>query len=155
KEKEETLDGQAVDLLTVEVPKLPPAVQREYQSLLGPDWNKLRMVVQGKKVVGLFGSDVETLRETLKNIRGGDKGLAEHKTVQTGLARLAPERKLELHVSLLNYLPFNAAPTDKLPAPQAVSTLSSVALTIETDRIQLDLQVPKEDVLWLVKALRL
>src|SRR5262249_50325770 len=71
KPKAETLGGAAVDWLTVEVPGLSAGVLRDYRRLLGPDWNKVRLVVQGKQVVGLFGSDLDTLKETLANLKEG------------------------------------------------------------------------------------
>jgi hypothetical protein len=148
KPKAETLDGAAVDVVTMEVPGLKAKVAREYRQLLGPDWNKVRMVVVGKQVVWLIGSDVATLRQTLRNLKSGDKGLAGHKAVVAALNRLAPERKVELHVNLNNYLGF--------PKEVArVEALSSIALTVEADRVQLEIRVPNSEVRALVQARKL
>jgi hypothetical protein len=155
KAKAEMLDGAAVDVLSVEVPGLKPEVARDYRRLLGPDWNKVRMVVQEKQVVWLIGSDVEALKQTLRNLKRGDKGLAEHKAVAAALDRLAPERKLELHVNLKNYLAYLESNSKDDAGAAAVEALSSIALTVETDRVQLEVRVPNSDVRALVQGMKL
>jgi hypothetical protein len=142
-------------VLSVEVPGLKPEVARDYRRLLGPDWNKVRMVVQGKQVVWLIGSDVEALKQTLRNPKSGDKGLAEHKAVAAALDRLAPERKLELHVNLKNYLAYLQVDAKDDTGAAPVEALSSIALTVETDRVQLEVRVPNSDVRALVRGLKL
>jgi hypothetical protein len=151
----ETLDGASVDLLTMDIPGLKPDVARDYRRLLGPDWNKVRMVVQGKQVVWLVGSDVEALRQTLRNLKAGDKGLAGHKAVVTALDQLAPERKVELHINLKNYIPFSERGVERAGRPAPVEALSSIALTVETDRVQWEVRVPKAEIKSLVHALEL
>jgi hypothetical protein len=155
KPKAEMLDGVAVDVLSVEVPGPKPEVDRAYRRLLGPDWKKVRMVVQGKQVVWLIGSDVEALKQTLRNLKSGDKRLAEQKTVAAALRRLDPERKLELHVNLKDYLGYlqSDAKDDGGAAP--AEGLSSIALTVETDRVQLEIRVPNSDVRALVREMKL
>src|SRR5262249_32028190 len=69
--KAETIDGTRIDFLTVTLPGLKEADEREVRRLFGPDWNKLRMAVLGKKVVVLLGSDKGPLRETLANLKKG------------------------------------------------------------------------------------
>src|SRR5262249_44888151 len=75
KPKAETVGGVPVDWLTVEVPGLEREGRGDYERLLGRDWNKVRLAVQGQRVVGLVGSDVETLKQTLANLKEGKKGL--------------------------------------------------------------------------------
>ncbi len=144
----ETIDEVRVDVLTVEVPKLGGEVLREYQRLLGPDWNKLRMAVLGKQVVMLVGSDKERLRQTLSNLKAGARGLADNKTVTAALARLAPERKVELHVNVTDYAAFL-----EKARPAEDPKLSSFALSIEPDRIQLEVWTPAADVRAVLRAL--
>lgn len=154
KPKAETIGGAAVDWVTVEVPGLKRAVRREYELLMGPDWNKLRLVVQGKRVVGLFGSDVEMLKQTLTNLKEGKKGLAEHKAVVAALKRVDPERKIELHFCLENWGPFqrNEAGWEK---PRPVKELTSLALTLEEDRIGLQIRSAGDEQKEIVKMLGL
>jgi len=151
KPKADVLDGQRVDLLTMDIPRLPDAVQREYRQLLGPDWNRVRLVVLDQRVVFLIGSDVERLRQAVKNVRGGDKGLAGAKPVTAALARLTPERKLEFHADFKNFKAF--VDGTRLEGPG--QALSSTALTVEPDRIHLELRVSPADLKALVRALGL
>lgn len=147
KAKAETIDGLRVDHLSVEIPELPAEVKKEYEKTFGPDWNKIRLAVQGKQVVALLGSDVTRLKETLNNLKTGNKGLADDKAVTATLARLAPERKIEVHMNLAEFQAFldGAKPAGK--------SLSSFALTIEPERLQLEVRVPPADLKALVKAL--
>src|SRR5205807_1727150 len=109
KPKAETIDECPVDWVMVEIPDIKKEVDDEYRKLMGPDWNKLRLAVAGKQVVGLFGSDVQTLKTTIANLKTKEKGLAAHPAVAKALARLSPERKIELHFNLENYGPFMAS----------------------------------------------
>jgi hypothetical protein len=141
KPKAETIAGAPVDWLTVEVPGLKPEVRREYERLLGPDWNKVRLAVQGKRVVGLFGSDMKTLKQTLANLKDEKKGLAAHPPVVAALRRLAPERKVELHLNLQTWLPLQRDGVSGLPeTTRAVKDLTSLALTVEEDRVALQIR---------------
>lgn len=138
-----------MDVLMVEVPKLPAEVAREYQRLLGTDWNKLRLAVQGKHVVLLIGSDVERLEETLRNLKTGTKGLATNNSVTTALGRLAAERKLEFHINFKAYQAFLANQQKK----EGRASLASFALTIEADRMQLEVRAPSADAKAVVRLL--
>jgi hypothetical protein len=153
KGKAEEIDGHEVDWLMVEVPGLPKEVRQDYEQLLGPDWNKVRLVVQGKRVVGLFGSDVDTLKQTLVNLKEGKKGLAENKAVVSALKAVSPERKLELHFNLANYRPY--LEEEKLPQPKPVKELTSLALTVAEDRVQLEIRSSGPELKEIVKMLGL
>ena len=102
-ERAESIDGLRVDHLGIEIATLPEEVRNQYRCLLGPDWNKVRLVVEGRHIVFLVGSDVVRLKETLTNLKTGAKGLAEEKSIAAALGQLAPERKLEFHASVKDY----------------------------------------------------
>src|SRR5262249_19119441 len=155
KPKAETLGGAAVDWLTVEVPGLGAGVLRDYRRLLGPDWNKVRLVVQGKQVVGLFGSDLDTLKETLANLKESRKGLAEHKVLAAALGRLAPERKVEFHFCLENWVPVQRSEPGWAPDSAPVKDLTSLALTVEEDRVGLQIRSSGKEQKEIVKLLGL
>jgi WD40 repeat protein len=155
KAKAEAIGGAPVDWLTVEVPGLEREVRREYERLLGPDWNKVRMVIQGKRVVGLVGSDVETLGQTLTNLKERKKGLTEHAPVAAALRRLSSERKIELHFNLRDWLPLLRRGASGLDAPPPVKELTSVALTVEEDRIGLQVRSAAEEQAAVVRLLGL
>jgi len=56
------------------------------------------MATVGKQIVALFGSsDMDALRETVKNVKEGNKGLAENQAMAAHLKTLPAERKIELH----------------------------------------------------------
>jgi hypothetical protein len=155
KPKAETIGGAPVDWVTVEVPGLKPEVKRGYEMLMGPDWNKLRLVVQGKRVVGLFGSDVDTLKQTLANLKEGKKGLAEHKAIVAALKRLDPERKIELHFCLENWAPFMQSDSSTEPTIKPVRDLTSLALTVEEGRVGLQIRSAGAEQKQIVKLLGL
>jgi hypothetical protein len=67
--------------------------------------------------------------------------LADNKVVTAEFGRLAPERKIEFHFNLRN---LRLYAQDKKPEP--VKGLTSFALTIETDRLQLEIVAAKSEV---------
>jgi hypothetical protein len=148
----EKLGRLRVDVLKVTVPNLPAEVEKGYRELLGPNWNIVRLVVQGKQVVALFGSDLETLRLTLTHLKTGAKGIAEDVRVQKTLARVSPERKIEFHFNLRDYLTITDGRKFK-DVPR--ETLSSLVLTLETDRVQVELKADEADVRPIVEWLDL
>ncbi len=137
--KADKLDGADVDVLSVEVPGLPKDAREEYVALLGPDWNRVKMVTVGKRVVGLFGSDTELLREAVKNVKDEKKGLSESKAFAEHLKGQPAERKVEFHVALGAY----AALLDRKEARP--TAWSSTALVVETDRVEMRLVIPVAD----------
>ena len=151
KTKAETIDGVRVDVLSIDLPQLPAEVQKDYRNLLGPDWNKVRLAVQGKHVVVLVGSDLARLKETLTNLKTGNKGLAEQRSIAEASRRLDPQRKLEFHASLED---FGAYLTGKRATAEG-KMLTSWALTVETDRVQFSMRVPKQDIPDIARALGL
>ena len=153
--KAETIGGAAVDWVTVEVPGLKPEVRRGYEKLMGPDWNKLRLVAVGKRVVGLFGSDVDALKQTLANLKEGKKGLAEHRAIVAALKRLDPDRKIELHFCLENWVPFMRSDGSGEPAVRPVRDLTSLALTVEEGRVGLQIRSAGAEQKEIVKLLGL
>jgi hypothetical protein len=138
----EKLNGRRVDLLTINQPGIRPEEEQRMKSLLGPEWNQLKMVVLEKGVVLLVGSDRGLLLKAVENRLSGAKGLADNKVVAATGAALAPERKLEFFLNLANILALGRDP-GKAPPLEA---LTAFALTIEPDRVQLQIRVPKAEV---------
>src|SRR5262249_7566152 len=144
--KAETVGGAPVDWLTVEVPSLEREARREHERLLGPDWNKVRLAVQGKRVVGLVGSDIEALKQALVNLKEGKRGLGEHAPVAAALRRLSPERKIELHFNLRDWLPLQRRGVSGLPSAQTpVKELTSLTLAVEEDHVGLQVRSAGEE----------
>jgi hypothetical protein len=151
KARAETIDGVRVDLLTVRVNKLNAPAAETARYLFGPDWEKLRLAVLDKKVVLSLGSDKTLLRETLANLKKGAKGLAGNKFVVSTLAGLAPERKLEFHINLERFVPLMKGEVVELRGK--VEGISSIALTVEADWIQLEIVAPKSEVQSFARAI--
>ncbi len=137
--KASKLDDADVDVLSVEIPGMPKAVRDGYVKQLGPDWNKLQMVTVGKQVVGLFGSDTDLLRQAVKNVKEGKKGLAGNKTFAGHLATLPAERKIEFHLAAGPYAALRAG------KPVKPASWSAIGLVLETDRLEIKLVLPVAD----------
>jgi hypothetical protein len=149
--KAETLDGRRVDLLTLMAPDMKEGEDKQMKTLLGPDWNRLRIVVLDRGAVLLLGSDRALLQKTVANRVAGSKGLADNPVVKAALAELAPEKKLEFHVSLAAATALSQDPAKLGP----VQALTSFAVTIEPDRLQLQIRVPGPECTALLRALKL
>jgi hypothetical protein len=139
--KAEKLDGLDVHLLRFKTPGLSDKEQKWLEEAFGPDWGKVRIMVVGKKVVFLAGSNLALARETLANLKKGAKGLAGEKTMAGALARLSKERKMEIHLNLEGLV---LVEQGKKPGPPR--GLTSLALTVEEARVQLEIVAAKSDV---------
>lgn len=139
--KAEKVGGVSVNVVRVTVPDLDRKEREGLEGMFGPDWNRLRLAVEGKKVVFLVGSKTDLLTQTVANLKKGEKGLAADRVITGELARLAKERKLEVHVNLRNIALYQKG---KMPEP--VKGLTSVALTVETDRVQLEIVAARSEI---------
>jgi hypothetical protein len=139
KPKAGKLDDADVDVLSVEVPGMPKEVRDGYLKQLGPDWNKLKMVTVGKQIVALFGSDTDLLREAIRNVKEGKKGLAGNKAFAAHLATLPAERKIEVHQAVG---PYTSLLDGKRVEPKA---WSAIAFVIEPDRLEIKLVLSPAD----------
>jgi hypothetical protein len=139
--KAEKIDGVRLDFLRVTIPDLKDEEKKHLEEMLGPEWSKVRLAVQGKKVAFLAGSHLGLLREALTNIKKESKGLAEDRVVTGELKRLARERKLEVHVNLRNLALFQRG-----KKPEPVTGLTSIALTVEESRVQLEIVAAASEV---------
>jgi hypothetical protein len=153
--KAETMDGVRVDHIQVHFRDLGKETRHQLKQLYGPDWATLRLAVRDKSVVVLLGSDQDLWKETLRNQDKGVKGLADNKVIKEALARLAPERKIELHFCLKHLLPFVDGPEAGKGVKGAVEGFSSVAMIAETDRFQIQITAAKSEVQSFAKMLGL
>ena len=55
------------------------------QQLLGPEWDKVRLVLAGNQIVVLLGSEVELFDAALTNVKDGKPGLAASKSLTEAL----------------------------------------------------------------------
>jgi hypothetical protein len=149
----EKIDGHPVTVLAVRLRKKDAAAVPQLRQLLGPDWNRIRLLVHGKHVAILVGSDVALLRETLKNLKEDRPGLAAAPALKEYHKRVEAGRKLEFHASLQAAAALlRAADLAKPGAFRPGETFSSVALSVEPDRVQLDVWVPSKEFKGIAKA---
>jgi len=127
----------AVGVMRVGLEQKDQPIAAKLTDLLGPEWDRVRMVVVGTHVVLLVGSDVGLLDRTLATLAGKEPPLAK------GLPAVLqpaddPARKLEGHFSFAALANFLGAGT---PA-KGKSGLTSAAMSIESDRLRIDVWVP-------------
>ncbi len=152
--KAERRAGYDVDIVSVKLNERDLPINQQMQQLMGADWDKLRLAIHGKQVVVLLGSDVELLETALANLRDGKPGLAGAKAL-THFGQQAPaSRSAEFHLAAQNWLElFQVDPTRLAPKPG--QSLSSFALTVETDRLRADVYMPTSELRRLAKDKRL
>jgi hypothetical protein len=142
----ETRAGHAVDVVNVKLNKTEAVDAKQLQQLLGPEWDKLRVAVHGKHVVFLLGSEVGLLDATLNNLKDNKDGLAATKLLDTFKKRGDPGRAVELHVAAQKILALTKIPGQFEAAPKkVVPALTSFALSVDEDKIRLDIFIPSPE----------
>jgi hypothetical protein len=144
--KAETLEGSRVEVLRVKLAGADAALAPRLRQLFGPDWNAVRLAPHGKQVAVLFGSDRKLLAETLKNLKDKRPGLAGAKHLAAFGKHSDRGRTAEFHASVQTVLALlNADDLRKAPAA-ADHAMTSFALTVGPERLQLDVWVPSAEV---------
>jgi hypothetical protein len=143
--KAETRAGHAVDIVRIRLGDGEVSATKQLRQLLGPDWNRMRLAVHDDKVVVLLGSDVGLFDRALANLKDGKPGLAESKALAGFNRQASPARRVEFHVAVQTILGLTAPPGDgRAPAPGR--DLTSFALAISPDGLQLDIWVPTSEI---------
>lgn len=152
-EKMEMVEGFEVYNVGVKLKKADAATGPQLRQLLGPDWARVRLGVQGKKVVLLAGSDVKLLGEAMRNLKDSKPGLASSAALGDQAKKLDPARKIELHVSTAMGIALATAADLEKPGKVAANPpLTTIALTVEEDRLQGDLWLPIPEIKVIVKT---
>jgi hypothetical protein len=114
------------------------------KDLFGPQWNRLRVAAVNEQVVVLLGSDLDLLDRAIGNVRDGKPGLEQSAALAQFHKQAAPERRLELHLSLgrLRELLMPAADLPKDFKP--TGACSSISLWTKPTEMGGDLWVPAE-----------
>lgn len=133
-----TVDVVRIQLAERDVPRAKPFMQQ----LLGPEWHNLRLVPRGKQVIAFFGSDLDLLNETLKNLAADKPGLEASAAVKAFQRQAQPSRKIELHLAMASLLAL-IDPTGARAPGRAV--VSSVGLSVGADYLRLDIWVPSQE----------
>jgi hypothetical protein len=151
-DKVEKVGGHEVRQIAVKLPKRDLAVAGPLGKLFGPDWNRVRVAIVGKRIVLLVGSDLGLLKSALVNVAEDKPGLATSKLLADQEKKTDPGRKIELHASAQMVAALAAAGDLETPAKlPAHPPLTSLALAIEPDRLQVDVWVPLEEVKVIMK----
>jgi hypothetical protein len=144
--KAETTDGHKIDVVGIKLEDRDFAAVKHFTQLFGPDWDKARIAVHGKQVIVVLGSDPELLKTVLKNVKDGAKGLGEAKRLEAFAKHADPGRKMEFHVSMQTLLAASEEDWKLLSAVVPKRSVTSFALTVDPDRLQLDLWIPMAEV---------
>jgi hypothetical protein len=143
-------EGRTIETARIGLTGKDAAYGDTLRTLLGPDWNRLRLATHGRHVVVLWGSDESLLDETLANLEGDRLGLAESKQLADFTKHSEAGRMIEAHgslESLIALLRSDTVTADKQPkAPR----MTSVGLQTGSDRLRLDLWLPVTE----IKAMR-
>jgi hypothetical protein len=144
--KPETLEGSRVEVLRVKLAADDAALAPRLRQLFGPDWDRVRLAPHGKQVAVLLGSDRKLLAATLRNLKEKRPGLAGVKYLSAFDKHSDPGRTAEFHVSVQTVLALLNA-DDLREAPAAADhAMTSFALTVGPERLQLDVWVPSAEV---------
>jgi hypothetical protein len=139
--------GRRVETVRMKLTERDAGAAAALKDVLGPDWDRMRLAVEGKQVVVLLGSDERLLHEALANLKDGKPGLAASKAVAPFVKQSGEGRKIEAHFSLATVLELIKA--EDLRAgkkPEGSPALTSVALTVAADRLQIDVRVPVAEI---------
>lgn len=132
-----------VDIVRVKLTNEDKLLTTQFEKLLGPDWNRIRLVTIDKQIIVLFGSDVNLLDETLKNLKGNKPGLAAIKDLQRFKKYSDRGHNAEIHVSMQRFLNLLSAEDLKQRAnAKAGEAFSSFSLTISEKRMRFDIWMP-------------
>ncbi len=140
--KVQQLDGHDVDVIRIGLTGSDAAAGAKLRQLFGPDWDKLRLVVHGKQVLVLLGSNEQPLREALANVKEGRPGLAAAKPLASFHKQAGAGRTADLHLALRSITALVKAEDLEKPAAATENSLTSLALTADEERLQLDVILP-------------
>jgi hypothetical protein len=149
--KAEKLAGHRIDVVRIRLGPGEKPVVKQLQQLLGPSWDRMRLAIHGDKVVVLLGSDTELLEKALVNLKEGQPGLASAKVLAGFDRQAGPSRKVEFHVAAQRILALTTPPGEgPLPRTGPGQGVTSFALTVMPDNLQLDVWLPADElrVLW-------
>ncbi len=133
--------GLPVDIVHIQLAEKDKLAAGPMRQLFGPDWDKLRLVVHGKQIAVLLGSETDLLDAALVNLKEGKAGLAGSKMTE-GFAKLQTTRATAaFHLSVAGLLGLVHAQA----GPHVTSSLTSFALTASDSALRLDLFLPVVD----------
>lgn len=151
--KGETREGKEVRMIGVKLRKEDAAYGPQLKQFFGPDWNRIRVAVHEKQIVLMVGSETKLFDEAIKNLKGNLPGLAKAPMLKDFSERSDVGRKLEFHIALAKVTALvNATDISKPEQFKPDAPVSSIALTVDPDRLQIDAFLPISEIKAMVKA---
>lgn len=135
----ENIAGARVDWMVADTSKTPQERAKILTATLGEQWNRVKLAVVGKQLILHIGYEVELLEETISNLQQNKVGLAELPSMVQALQRLEPDRKVEMHAALEQFM--------RLGMSEALNPeeteLMSAALMISSEQIEIQAFLPE------------
>lgn len=148
----ETRDRRTVDVLRVRLDAKDAALEPKLRDLLGPDWDKVRLVRGDRWIAVLVGSETTLLAEGLALLGGADVGLAKQPAIREFHGHADAGRKLEGHVGLVRLLALIDDKADRQFNDAARAGVVSAALSAGPDWLRLDARMPASELRGVVFA---
>jgi hypothetical protein len=150
--EQETLAGYAVDHLEIDTTSIDRDTSAALREAFGPAWMFVRAAPLENQVVVLLGTERRVLEATLEGMDAQGTGLAESKPFTESRARLDAAHQAALYVSLQRTLPV-AAGVGSDSMQREVDRVTSAAVTIERDLLQIEFWLPLAEIQALPKDL--
>lgn len=128
----ETRKGVPVDVVRIQLQDADEATRKALQAYLGPDWDKMRLSIRGKKVVVLLGSETDLFDLALE-------GVDQPSATDAKEAGSGPVGRFRVSVEALASL-IGGEPR-RLPRDR----LTDLTVSVPPGGIQVDLKVPGEE----------
>ena len=138
--KAEMRGDHKVDMVQIKLTGAEQALAGQLKQVFGPEWDHLRLVVHGKQVAVLLGSEVKWLDDTLDNLKKGKKGLADSPALATFSKQAPPPRMVDVHASLDSLLALITPGVN--PPGQGSPALSSASLGLGMNQLHLRVFIP-------------
>ncbi len=143
--------GRSVGMLQMKLADEKAGYQATLKSIFGPDWDRMRVDVVGKKIVVLIGSDTGLFDSAVANLLGNKGGLQDLPSLADYRKHATPNAVAEFHVSTEAFAML-AGLAPKGEAPAGAPALTSFGLTIGADSLQLDMWLPVRELRMMVQS---
>ncbi len=143
----EVIDGHQVDIISLNIPKFNRDEEIFFKEILGNNWKHIRLVRMKNQVIIHWGSDLTSLKKTLKNRQTKKGGLEEHPSLKEYQQLSSHPQKIQMHFSLTNLIPLWTEEKPRIAERIKATTtpLSSLSLTIDSEQFQIDTWIPRQE----------
>ena len=137
----EKRDGRTVDAIRLDIEGQDETIAPQLRTLLGPDWNKIRLTRVNDQVVVMLGSKSSLFDNTIENLSSGSLGV-EAENHYTEFRRQLPGTLMsELHFSMAAAMDLagRSKAKDDKPADDAAT---SMGVSITPQQFRFDFLIP-------------